>query len=368
MEQQTDDPTRHAHLVALLILIGVDVASLIATPDAPTAVRIAHLLMPVVGGVGLMVLLAGRRSAAFGAVLPVLGATLLARLGALVWASGLEAPPVGLASAADASFVLLYVLAFVSLPRRRAVPASAAVAATAFGIVAAGVVAVSGGAFADDVLVPLQTLALHAAVIGVLSTVWSARSESERSRTAPAGARIVVEGIDELTGLTSYSQLNSVLERELARSERHLLPLSVILIGLDDLQTINEQHGERVGDSVLLEVSTVLAGVLRSVDTVGRWGGDEFLVIAPTTGPDDALALAMRCRYKLRHHPMPEAGPVTASFGVSTFEIGDDSSSLVERATDALADAKAAGRDRVEVTSLENRIADEARRRSDSGA
>lgn len=356
--------SRYAYVVALLVLVGIDLGALVVHSDAGTLTRVAHLLMPLVGIAALIVMGVARDAATrFAAtVAPLVGATLLLRLGLLLFASGSETirPP-------DASFVLVYVLAFLGYGRARAAAGSALLAGSAFVLVALGIAVIPGPAAAEHGWATLEALTLHAAVITVLLVLTAGHHRTGPAPTpGPTGATIVA-GTDELTGLTSYARLTEALDRELARSERHLLPLSVILIGLDDLQAINDRHGQRAGDNVLVEVSSVLAGVLRGVDTVGRWGGDEFLVIAPTTGPDDAQSLAMRCRYKLRHHPMPEVGPVTASFGVATFEIGDDSSSLVERATDALAEAKAAGRDRVETTSLETRIAAEARRRSDTG-
>lgn len=368
-ERASGGARHHPFLAALGVLVAVDVAALLADAGgASGATVLARLFLPVVAGVLLVALGLTRSPARFGRVAaPVVAGAALARLIGLVVAVGADDVVRGPGPAADATLVVVYLLFFLSFDRPRAGMASGATAAMAFAVVAADAAIASDAALADDLVGPLQVLVLHAVVIGLLLVRPAPPVDDEATRREPgsAGARIVPPA-DGLTGPTSDAQLTSVVERELARSERHLLPLSVILIGLDDLRAITAEHGERMGDRVLREVSSVLAGVLRSVDTVGRWGDDGFLVIAPTTGPDDARALAMRCRYKLRHHPIPEIGPATASFGVSTFEIGDDVTSLVERATAALTDARTAGRDRVEVVSLEHRIAGESRRRSDS--
>ncbi|HET9317578.1 MAG TPA: GGDEF domain-containing protein, partial [Vicinamibacteria bacterium] len=111
---------------------------------------------------------------------------------------------------------------------------------------------------------------------------------------ADALARLAT--IDGLTGLLNRRALTERLEGEIRRSQRHRLPLALLAIDLDGLKRINDSHGHEAGDAALRRVGDALRAVCRVSDVTGRWGGDEFLVLAPGDSPGDAMRLAERIR------------------------------------------------------------------------
>lgn len=154
---------------------------------------------------------------------------------------------------------------------------------------------------------------------------------------------------DKLTGLFNRVRLDAELNGEIDRVARSGQTFGVILIDIDHFKQVNDVHGHLAGDQVLENVARVLAGKTRKVDTVGRWGGEEFLVICPNTDADGAAQLAEKLRATIAALVFPLVGSKTASFGVSSYRAGDHANSLVARADEALYTAKRAGRNRVEV-------------------
>ena len=152
---------------------------------------------------------------------------------------------------------------------------------------------------------------------------------------------------DSLTGLRNRRFLFERLAEESERVRRFGSGFSIILLDLDHFKAVNDSFGHRVGDSVLIQVAAALLGSIRDVDIAGRYGGEEFLVILPSTGAAEALIIAERIRARVKALSWPEPGlSVTISAGIS--EYGDkDIDALVDAADRKLYEAKAAGRDRV---------------------
>ena len=153
--------------------------------------------------------------------------------------------------------------------------------------------------------------------------------------------------IDSLTQVDNRRLLTQLLREEVTRAGRHNLPLSVILFDLDRFKTINDSFGHNAGDVVLQEVAGVLRQAIRTSDPFGRWGGDEFLVVATNTDGNQAVELANRLRETLENCFFSTAGNVTASFGISTYQGGDSPETLIRRADMGLYKAKSGGRNRV---------------------
>jgi len=165
---------------------------------------------------------------------------------------------------------------------------------------------------------------------------------------------------DGVTGIYNYRHFFEVLEAEISRAERHHLPLAVIMLDLDGgdtgagvgLKMINDAFGHQAGDELLRDVAACLANTIRRADTIARYGGDEFVILAPQTGRDDALALANRVRWQLGRGAFRVAGQVvrlTASVGVGVFQPGtnDTAQAVVSRADRGLYLAKEHGGDGV---------------------
>lgn len=153
---------------------------------------------------------------------------------------------------------------------------------------------------------------------------------------------------DRLTGLFNRLHLDRVLAQEWARFQRQQTPFSLILLDIDAFKAVNDTYGHQVGDSVLVEVARVMELHVRRSDVVGRWGGEEFLVVCIDTDLDQALTVAEKLRVALAAQPIAVTGPKTGSFGVSVASGCDSVQALVSRADEALYRAKNAGRNRVE--------------------
>ena len=154
---------------------------------------------------------------------------------------------------------------------------------------------------------------------------------------------------DPLTQIHNRLILTRLLKDELNRVERYGSPLSVLLFDLDNFKTINDTLGHNMGDIILREVAHLLRQQIRTSDPFGRWGGDEFLCLVTNTDSSQAVELADRLRAALHRFRFTENCKVTASFGVTTYQKGDTSESLIRRADLGLYKAKGNGRDRVEV-------------------
>jgi two-component system, cell cycle response regulator len=151
---------------------------------------------------------------------------------------------------------------------------------------------------------------------------------------------------DLVTGLLNRRATDEQLGSLVSRSRRHATALSVLIVDVDRLHEINRVHGSSVGDAVLEELAARVTGQLREEDILGRWGGDEMLVLAPDTGPDGAVTLAQRIRAAVAARAVDTpAGRVAASVtvGASTLADGDDQEGLVRRAEEALQATGGAG-------------------------
>lgn len=156
---------------------------------------------------------------------------------------------------------------------------------------------------------------------------------------------------DPLTNLYNRRFVMEFLERELERAKRYSKPLSVILADLDNFKTINDTYGHHVGDECLQTFAHVLNRVVRGSDVVGRYGGEEFILVLPETDKEGAAMLAERIRLAVRSSSIRFTGGcvyLTASFGVASFpEDGEDVTTLIRVADQRLYIAKSQGKDRV---------------------
>ena len=156
--------------------------------------------------------------------------------------------------------------------------------------------------------------------------------------------------IDQLTRLKNRAAMNSSLGSEIERSERYGGAFGLVVFDVDHFKGINDNYGHATGDVVLLHIAETINRVIRRTDVFGRWGGDEFVLIAPGTGAAGCRALAEKIRMAVERTPAPGGMVATISVGVAGFVRGDSGASLLARADEALYEAKRGGRNRSAAT------------------
>jgi diguanylate cyclase (GGDEF)-like protein len=152
---------------------------------------------------------------------------------------------------------------------------------------------------------------------------------------------------DKLTQLYNRTKIDELFQLELGRTLRYGEALTVILIDLDHFKTINDSLGHQAGDQVLRELAGILRCSVRSTDHLGRWGGEEFIILLPNTDLEQGRQLAEKLRETIAACDFAAAGRRTGSFGVAAYRAGDDADALTKRADDCLYAAKKQGRNRV---------------------
>ncbi len=197
-----------------------------------------------------------------------------------------------------------------------------------------------------------ERLGLAAAVVLFSFVCSSARLLVTQNRLLLAKDALRREASrDSLTSLWNRKAIMGILERELLRAERDRQPVGLIMIDVDHFKNINDSRGHAAGDTVLRIIASSIAAVVRPYDSVGRYGGEEFLVVAPNCGIGETWELAERVRVHVASCNINVAGStvnVSLSLGVATGEAAGDVEKIVSAADAALYLAKNAGRNRVE--------------------
>jgi diguanylate cyclase (GGDEF)-like protein len=152
---------------------------------------------------------------------------------------------------------------------------------------------------------------------------------------------------DALTGVLNRMGFNDAISREFSRARRYQQTLSVAIADIDHFKKVNDEFGHPVGDQVLVRTARLLSSCVRESDTVARWGGEEFAVIAPMTTEEGAASLAEKLRTIMAATHLGPKEAVTASFGVAELRPDDTVETLLQRADAALYRAKQSGRNQV---------------------
>ena len=182
-------------------------------------------------------------------------------------------------------------------------------------------------------------LAFNVSMMGLVTTRLLARIQSLASH-------------DPLTGCWNRRELEQRLQQEHARHHHAQASIACVFFDIDNFKAINDRHGHAVGDQALIHTSRVATSCLRASDVLGRFGGEEFLVLLPDTALTGAQGLALRMQQALDASALALAGqsiPVTASFGVAQLRSAESVDEFLHRADVAMYEAKRNGKNRVEV-------------------
>ncbi|WP_297307786.1 diguanylate cyclase [Neptuniibacter sp.] len=159
--------------------------------------------------------------------------------------------------------------------------------------------------------------------------------------------------VDHLTGIYNRAKFEFELQKEINRVERYKTEtFSIVFLDIDHFKQVNDKHGHAVGDIVLQQVSRHMQNQMRLTDVFARWGGEEFVVLLPSTCLEDGYVVAEKLRKSVNELPLEGVGSVSCSFGVAAFSEGDTFHTVILRADQATYKAKANGRNRVEVSTV----------------
>ncbi len=149
---------------------------------------------------------------------------------------------------------------------------------------------------------------------------------------------------DKLTSLYNRMKLDETLALEISRAETSLKPLSVIMLDLDDFKRINDEHGHIEGDSVLIQIAYMMRSIVPNTMTIGRWGGEEFMIVASHTDVVAATNVAERLRAAIEEFLFDGKIRTTISLGVAAWTPGDTVETLVRKSDHAMYASKNRGK------------------------
>jgi len=124
------------------------------------------------------------------------------------------------------------------------------------------------------------------------------------------------------------------------------------MVDIDKFKNINDTFGHKAGDNALMLISQVIKNSMRSTDTVARWGGEEFIMLIVNTDKEEVLGIAEKLRKSIAEMTPEDTDSITASFGITFFNEGDNEEAFVSRADKALYKAKENGRNRIDVVTI----------------
>jgi len=232
------------------------------------------------------------------------------------------------------------------------------------------------GVLPFDWKIALVDAGLLAVVVSPIAYFGVIRPKDQQILSAMAAlaeARLDAENearYDALTGVLSRRAILDALDAEVERAARYGRALSCIMLDLDHFKVFNDTFGHQFGDEILHRIAQVISRHCRTNDRLGRYGGEEFLIVLPETRMDAATVIAERMRLAVADTPAGTGEEkVTLSLGVAEWRDGDGSASkLISRADLALFEAKAAGRNRVATRAATPQADEEIPGRSDAAS
>ena len=184
--------------------------------------------------------------------------------------------------------------------------------------------------------------------VGIIAYYYSSAARTAEERLS----NIIIEvkklaSTDLLTQVSNRRHIQEIIDNEISRYERNKKTFSLILCDIDHFKQFNDLHGHECGDFILKKTSTLLISSIRKADYLGRWGGEEFVILLPETDVQGARKVAQKIRVVLEKHSSNYKGKnfnITMTFGVSEFLSGDNFDSCLNRADKAMYSGKKKGR------------------------
>lgn len=153
--------------------------------------------------------------------------------------------------------------------------------------------------------------------------------------------------IDSLTGIYNRHRTNENIDLELSKASRYGDIFSLAMMDIDHFKSVNDTYGHDVGDSVLQELSSLISNLIRTTDSFGRWGGEEFMLLLPHTNKEQSLILTQKLINVVASHQFKHIEQITISVGVTLYTKDDEKPTILKRVDEALYEAKKSGRNRI---------------------
>ncbi|PCI73129.1 MAG: hypothetical protein COB38_01725 [Gammaproteobacteria bacterium] len=193
-------------------------------------------------------------------------------------------------------------------------------------------------------------VAILIVIVFILLLWWNRRLTGLNHQLAIAHAELELLSItDTLTGSYNRLKIDRAFAQEITRCDRYNHSLSVFMIDIDHFKKVNDQHGHLIGDKVLIKFANTIKENIRSNDLLGRWGGEEFIVICTETNIKDAERVAEKLRTLIENTCFDPLQKITASFGVTQWKKGESQETLVSKVDTAMYQSQQRGRNKVSV-------------------
>jgi diguanylate cyclase (GGDEF)-like protein len=202
-------------------------------------------------------------------------------------------------------------------------------------------------AYAERERAILRTLCAYGAIALTNAEALGALHQAQTQLVLKNAELERLAATDHLTGLSNRLLLDQVLQREFSLALRSGRSFALILVDVDHFKQVNDRFGHPAGDAVLVAIAGILRQRMRDTDVLGRWGGEEFLVICPDTELNGVAVMAETLRAKVAGFSFPMVGQRTASFGVAAYTTGDSLTAIMARVDQGLYAAKGSGRNQV---------------------
>ncbi|MFA6442780.1 MAG: diguanylate cyclase [Sterolibacterium sp.] len=202
-------------------------------------------------------------------------------------------------------------------------------------------------AYAERERAILRTLCAYGAIALTNAEALAALHQAQAQLVIKNAELERLAATDHLTGLANRLFLDQVLQREFSLALRNARSFALILVDVDHFKQVNDRYGHPAGDAVLVAIADILRQRMRDTDVLGRWGGEEFLVICPDTDLGGVAVMAETLRAKVAGFSFPLVGQRTASFGVAAYTSGDTLTAIMARVDQGLYAAKGGGRNQV---------------------
>ncbi|MFT5660686.1 MAG: diguanylate cyclase (GGDEF)-like protein [Sulfurimonas sp.] len=160
---------------------------------------------------------------------------------------------------------------------------------------------------------------------------------------------VKLSNTDHLTQIHNRKSIENILNNEIKRSKRHMQPLCVIILDVDNFKSINDTLGHNVGDKVLSGLAKLVSSHLRETDHCGRWGGEEFIIVLTDTSLNNGVTLTEKIREKIYTHDFGDIKNVSCSFGIAECTTEDTCNAIIYDADTALYEAKNSGKNKVSI-------------------